>query len=870
MTFLKTASVSTIDVATNDGSGFKRTASDGVSDSAFLSGQKSIDIKAALSSIASEYDISDNLSDYIFEAIRGNTANVPNDNWDGFHKTELLRFDHKLAKQVYRTYEYKPHHINHRAENPKNARGFIVDAHYNDSKPPLEVCPTKDCGNKTAERGNRDPETGIHCTKCGAVVKDEFVELLVAIDTKKDPTFADGVRRGILKHGSMGCSCLRTRCNVCQKVAYSRSEFCKHINSKGKEFDDSEPDFNPIAYVTKFVKGALKKIAVAFEWCEGVIYDEYSRVHDPADPKAEQYEVLQLTAKVAQLEQEDQLRNESEILLLQTKMAELERVIQDKLGIEKTAQVPPPPLPPAPPAVGGAPPPGAPPPPLPPEGMEEVLPTEPPGEEAPVVVNINVGEEGTEVETNQPAEEIPFPGTPIEELTPEGIGATPAGEGEALSPADVGLLPEKGKRGGSKDSGGFPMLKFADSYQNMKAEITAVGNVRVFDDEGTIFVVKPDRIPNSKIASQTDESLATAVLTMIAQQGLGSAISQTNAIIGPRLGQVLDYYVDDMEDEDRGSTDSVLDEADDDATEERGLDKKTETATGTGSESDRQEEPDTKDVKDDVLVERETDVEDEQHDRSSGDLSTTEMQDDDTKKKREKWNMGQSSIDDVSTDHSEKVAEKDYAQEIKKQSARLETIYRKQFDKKVAKIEKDKEEFQNTFIDRFMRAMKIVARRQALNIEYSPLKTAMGVALCNPRKLDDGDKYDPMDQRMAVNLVEASFSEPIVDMTDIPAWESQIDNLLERAASVMRMNDEALMQIDADLKNMNPASVPLDDTAAVPSYADVGLRQAANSGNLQLTTSNNENSPHKPGGKRTAIREAMGTTRVASLASIGK
>ncbi|KKK74990.1 hypothetical protein LCGC14_2878200, partial [marine sediment metagenome] len=92
MSFQKFASVSTIAVATADEKGFTRSAAyEGENNSNYLNGNKPLDITAALKIIASEYDISENPRDYIFEAIRGNTSNVPNDNKDAFHKHELLR-----------------------------------------------------------------------------------------------------------------------------------------------------------------------------------------------------------------------------------------------------------------------------------------------------------------------------------------------------------------------------------------------------------------------------------------------------------------------------------------------------------------------------------------------------------------------------------------------------------------------------------------------------------------------------------------------------------------------------------------------------------------------------------------------------------
>lgn len=877
--FNKTASVTTIGVATSDDGQLKKSAAyEGDTSSVYINGTRSINITTALEKIAEEYDISTNPQDYIFEAIRGNTTNVPNENKDAFHKNELLRFDHRLAKRVYETYQLKPHHINHRAENPKNSRGFIVDAHYNDSAPPLDKCPNDRCGNKTASIDGRD-ETGIHCNKCGTVVKDEFVELLVAIDTKKDPAFADGIKRGILRNGSMGCSCMRTRCNVCNKVAYTRSEFCKHIaGSKGKEFDESEPGFNPIAYTIVYSKdktaGSPRKVAKSFEWCEGVIFDEYSRVHDPADPKAEQYEILKLTAKVAQLENEDQLRNESEILIIQSKLAELEKKFDEKIAVmNKAAQ-----------------------------------------KDSDVNISIeepNGGPENVEIESEAPLEEAkPDAGTPIGQLKPEDMGLTPAGPGQQMSPAAVGIAPPPGgpsatppPRRGSNDGktlnralenlGGLPMLRFAESYKHLKAEITSVGNVRVYDDEGTLFAVKPENIDvNSKVAGKDGEELAKSVLTMIADHGIGGAIKSTNAIVGPRLAQVLEHYMDDMLNKDRMDTNSVLDEEANDSQTARPRDSKTESATADGSESDHKDKHDTVSLQDDVLEGRDSDMEDEQHDRDPNSLSVLENTDSDMRDKRKPWDHNQSSQDDVTLDHQEKAASAKTAEEgdgckkcscdpcecepkmasnidLKKHAARLEAIYQKRLAAKVEALEKEKEEFKSSLNDRFARAMKIAFQRQALNLEYSPLKTAMGIALCNKRDLGNGEEFVPMDQRTAVTIVEAAFNEPMIEGTDKAVWETMIDNLLNRAAAIMDMSDETLMQVEADLRNVKSASVVVDDTSHkinVLSDADIELRTKAAHGNLQIAPNAvaDTGSTGSSNNKRSAIRQAVGTTKVAS------
>lgn len=180
----------------------KTAATDSDDMSIYKSDKATINVQALLDMTAKEYDISVNPQDYIFEAARAVTAEEPNFNGDAFPREELLRFDHRLSKAIYQTFIGKPHHINHRADDPKTSRGVVLDASYNDLTPPLESCPS--CNNRTAEAEGRD-KTGIHCAKCGSTVKDEFVELLIAIDTKKDPTFAEGVRSGALDSLSMGC-----------------------------------------------------------------------------------------------------------------------------------------------------------------------------------------------------------------------------------------------------------------------------------------------------------------------------------------------------------------------------------------------------------------------------------------------------------------------------------------------------------------------------------------------------------------------------------------------------------------------------------------------------------------------------------------
>jgi len=873
MAFFRQAGVQVLSVATSDGKDFKKSAAYN-GKSAYFEGTQKIDVQAALDLVANEYNISADPKDYIFEAIRGNTSNVRNENKDAFHKTELLRFDHRLGKQVYRTYQYKPHQIQHRADNPKTARGFILDATYNDRSPASAEC--ENCHAKTAAKEARDAETGLHCIKCGHVVKDEFVELLVAIDTKKDPVFANGVMSGVLRHGSMGCSCARTRCNVCNHVASTASEFCKHIRNKGKVYAEGAEDFNPVAYTIKYVNiddangrtASSMKEAEAFEWCEGVVFEEYSRVQDPADPKAEQYEILKLSASVKEASN-NTLAQESELLILKSKVAALEK------SMSKAAQVQDKPI-------------------LCPEcaegrmarwedadpmcdgdtytrceGCAELTPAakETGGhKEADVIVNIGDGTDGVDIKSTDPIEDEQ--GTSIEDLSPSDVGLTPAEEGEQLTPAAMGIVTNKPtesvnappKRGGSALSNDVKTttkkrivsskFKGASVYKELTISTTKSGNLAVSDSTGTLFVMPVD--PTSKSATTNDDILAS-----IQTNGLTTTMQKFKAVPSLHLAQVLDKAVDDMLDADRQETNSTHEERDETMTDDRQDGEVLESATESGEHTDTEEHHEEKDLKDDALEGREVDVEDEKHDKDPHALNVTKDRDFDTREKRKDFDLSESVLDGEAHDHQGKVA----AVEHEKHIARLTKLYDTRLAEQATALKTQHKAEMDMLQNRLVRALKFVARRQAMNIEHSPLKEAFGIVLANGRDLGQGYEYVPMDQHTAVSLIETAFGEKVASSK--PTWEAFIDGLFERAASVMQMSDEALMQVESDMNNIRTASVVIEYQPE-PTH-DESVRQAARAGNM--TVAPVDNSDDTPRDTRAAsIREAIGGMKVGNLA----
>jgi hypothetical protein len=255
MSFFRTAKVNSLGVFDLTSGGNARTAFRKTG-SYFLQNAGKIDLESALKDVADIYAISDRVGDYIFLPARASSVDVPNENGDCFTDAEMRRFNPALARKSYQTYLMKPHHINHRADNPRMSRGFVVDVHYNDQNPMPEKW-----------RAYYKKSTGVDHTK------DVFIEALIAVDTKKDPYLAEGYRTDAIRTFSMGCNCDRTRCHVCGNIAHDKREFCEHIARGKRKFFPSK------------LFGGLS--VMAYEECEDVVFDELSAVDEPADPRAE-------------------------------------------------------------------------------------------------------------------------------------------------------------------------------------------------------------------------------------------------------------------------------------------------------------------------------------------------------------------------------------------------------------------------------------------------------------------------------------------------------------------------------------------------------------------------------------------------------
>lgn len=257
--FRKTAKADILGVSTSNKAWTK--VAQGKVASFFMDGGSAIDVEAALDAVADTYRISRDPANYLFIPARANSADRPNENLDGWKREELLAFDPVLGRRIYSTYVLKPHFVNHNASRYQLARGVLLDAHYND------VNKFMDDERRSALRDS----TGLDREN------DEFVEVLIAVDTTKDSSLAEAYKNGSVYRFSMGCDVEATECSACGNIASTTMQFCSCIRAK---------------HARKPVKWDDGSVRLAFEWCLGTRFAELSAVDDPADKEAEIQEGL--------------------------------------------------------------------------------------------------------------------------------------------------------------------------------------------------------------------------------------------------------------------------------------------------------------------------------------------------------------------------------------------------------------------------------------------------------------------------------------------------------------------------------------------------------------------------------------------------
>jgi len=191
-------------------------------------GNRTVDV-SWLKFAAQTYKVSPDINDYVLAKVPVVTSDVPNRNLQGFTYEELVFYSPIYGRPTYKTFVGKPVHVEHRNEDPTQAKGVIFDA---------VLVPI--------------PKYKIY-----------KVVLLTGVDRTKDPDLARDVQRGD-SAWSMGALVDVFQCSVCG--ANVTRYPCNCFSNVGK--------------------GGLLKQKLVYELCVGVNYIEVSLVADPADVTA--------------------------------------------------------------------------------------------------------------------------------------------------------------------------------------------------------------------------------------------------------------------------------------------------------------------------------------------------------------------------------------------------------------------------------------------------------------------------------------------------------------------------------------------------------------------------------------------------------
>lgn len=232
--------------------------------------------KAKQASFSKVADFNDYRTDdnYLYARIRAISSRV-NKNHDGWPSIELAGgndiFDaHKHSADGFTveassgnndygfaTFLGKPIFVDHNNSDPKRARGVIVDSK-------LRVLNSKEAATDNYWSGGAADPEHLPATE---------IELLLEIDAKSFPKFAKAIKNGDLDGFSMGCDIEYSKCSHCGHKAYTPTEYCSHIMSKGAEHDFKTADGGRIS-------------RKSYENCYRPSFFEISGVFDPADETA--------------------------------------------------------------------------------------------------------------------------------------------------------------------------------------------------------------------------------------------------------------------------------------------------------------------------------------------------------------------------------------------------------------------------------------------------------------------------------------------------------------------------------------------------------------------------------------------------------
>jgi len=174
---------------------------------------------------------------YVIFRCRIMTGDAPNGNGDYFPWKEIV--------SSYKTMIGKPLDRNHVMTNPMDVKGhvFIIE-------------PVESAG-------------------------DNYLEGYAGVDRELDANMADMVAKGALKNVSMSCLVSSAQCSICNNLATTPKQICKHMRGfkegglKG----------------SKTIVSSLNPYGIHYEIQRGITFTGLAVVDIPADPSADIWEV---------------------------------------------------------------------------------------------------------------------------------------------------------------------------------------------------------------------------------------------------------------------------------------------------------------------------------------------------------------------------------------------------------------------------------------------------------------------------------------------------------------------------------------------------------------------------------------------------
>ena len=206
---------------------------------------------------------------YTYVALRAISSRC-NQNGDMFGPDELSK--------SWKTYYGAPHHLEHKNQNWRDARGCVVEVKYHPDDAPKELLADQENNWKSRQRYNEGIWTpkehlNVYATNNDSLIvnhhKDHWIELLVEIDTQSFPLYGKALENGTVNSFSMGTDVQESLCAICGMRAKTEFDYCEHVRN----------------YKNQWIEKQGYTIHVAEENI-GLEFFEISAVRDPADPSA--------------------------------------------------------------------------------------------------------------------------------------------------------------------------------------------------------------------------------------------------------------------------------------------------------------------------------------------------------------------------------------------------------------------------------------------------------------------------------------------------------------------------------------------------------------------------------------------------------